>query len=142
MDAGFYADSHRRNREIYELWLDLSREEADAMVAALEGQLADQRARLAARDDLEGRYGALSTNCTLPLQQLLEGSWHLPFRWLRELEDEARLRVLHPSRHLLARWDGVPERVERRPRPVFRRSGPAPVEAPGPLLPIDPVWPH
>ncbi len=141
VDGGFYADSHARNREIYELWLDVTPEDAESMVDALEARLVDQSRRLQERDDLDGRYGALSTNCTLPLQQLLGGDWHLPFRWLRELQDGARLRVLHPSRHLLARWDVVPERVERRPRPVLRRGGWVPAEAWGPLLPVDGAWP-
>jgi hypothetical protein len=142
VDGGYYADSHARNREIYELWLDVTPAEADRMVEALEARLADQDRRIRARDDLEGRYGALSTNCTLPLQQLLGQDWHLPFRWLRELEGQARLRVLHPSRHLLGRWGGVPERVERRPRPLFRRGGIVPAEAQGPLLPVDGSWPR
>ncbi len=142
VDGGFYADSHARNREIYELWLDVTPAEADAMVASLEGVLAEQARRVAAREELLGRYGALSTNCTLPMQQLLDGDWHLPFRWLRELEDEARLRVLHPSRHLIARWGVVPERVDRRPRPLFRRKvTAAPDRAPGPLLPVAGAWP-
>ena len=143
VDAGFYAEAHAHNREIYELWLDLTPEEAQEVVDQLEATLDEQARRLAAREELAGRYRALSTNCTQPIQQLLPGGWHLPFRWLRELEGAARLRVLHPSRHLLGRWEEVPARVERRPHPLFRRRRPTgPVEAAGPLLPVDGAWPR
>lgn len=122
VDGGFFAQSHAHNREIYELWLDLSPSERDDVVLRLEAALDDQLARLRAREPLEGTYGALSTNCTVPLQELLPGDWHLPFRWLRELEDQAALRVFHPSHHVLAGWTELPEEVERRRIPFRWRK--------------------
>lgn len=126
VDAGFFAQSHTANREVYVIWLDVDRTTADAMVLAREAVLDDQLARLRAREPLEGRYHWWSTNCTVPLQELLgHPEWAMPFRWLRELQGAARLRVLHPSEHLASGWTVWPEAVEK-PRPVFRRRGPAP----------------
>ena len=119
VDAGFFAQSHAHNREIYELWFDWPRARRDALVVTLEGRLTDQADRLDRREPLDGQYGALSTNCTLPLQQALDTPWHLPFRYLRELAPDAQLRVLHPSHHVLMGWDEVPTSVAR-PRPIFR----------------------
>ncbi len=137
VDGGFFAQSHTANREIYELWLPVDRAEADAMVLQLEAKLDDQLQRLRDRDDLQGRYHWWSTNCTVPLQELLgHPEWAMPFRWLRELEGEARLRVLHPSVHLASVWGHYPDRVER-PRPVFRRRGTLPaIQDRVPVLPV------
>ena len=119
VDGGFFAMSNAHNREIYEIWLPLDRSARDGMVVALEAELDEQLRRLRARESLDGRYGALSTNCTMPLQQHLGADWHLPFRWLRELQDDALLRVVHPSHHVLAGWTTIPERIPR-PTPIFR----------------------
>jgi hypothetical protein len=140
VDGGFFAQSHEGNREIYELWLDRDPDELDAMVVALEARLDEQQRRLDARQPLLGRYHWWSTNCTVPLQDLLgHPEWAMPFRWLRELRDDARLRVLHPSEHLVRRWsDELPARVERRPRPVFRRAGALPSMGDrAPVLPLE-----
>jgi hypothetical protein len=144
VDTGFFELSAHANREIYELWLGVTTAEANEMVQTLEGQLHEQMRRVAAQEPLQGRYRALSTNCTVPMQQLLGHAWHLPHRWLRELEDDARLRVVHPSVHLLGRWDTVPVSVER-PKPVFRRRRegaalPLDVDA-LPVLPVEGLWP-
>ena len=139
VDGGFFAASHSSNREIYELWLDPEQHDLDAMVLQLEGALDDQLQRLRTRAPLVGRYRVFSTNCTVPLQEVLgHPEWAMPFRWLRELRDDAVLRVLHPSVHLARRWGSYPQAV-RRPRPVFRRGGevPSPVSR-SPVLPLEP----
>jgi len=142
VDGGFYAASHDRNREIYELWLDPARHDLDAMVLRLEAALDDQLERLRSRAPLDGRYRVFSTNCTVPLQETLgHAEWAMPFRWLRELRDEAVLRVLHPSVHVAGRWSDYPDAV-RRPSPVFRsqRSVP-PVGDRTPRVPLESVEP-
>jgi len=136
VDGGFFAASHAANREIYELWLDPEAYDLDAMVLRLEAGLADQLRRLRAREDLPGRYRVFSTNCTVPLQEVLgHPEWAMPFRWLRELRDEAVLRVLHPSEHLARRWGAYPEAVVR-PSPLFRRGGEVPPPEGRPVLPV------
>ncbi len=146
VDGGFFAASHARNREIYELWLDLAAPERDHIVSTLEAGLDEQARRLRAREPLEGRYGALSTNCTLPIQELLNQRWHLPYRWMRELQDDALRRVVHPSHHLLGAWDSLPTTSER-PRVIFRRPSdpedwPVSVGEQRPILPWTPQSPQ
>lgn len=127
VDAGWYAEAQDRNREIYELWLELPPAELDAIHAAAEGWYADQRAALRARRDLTERYVPWTVNCTTVLKRLvpprLQVASALPFRWLRALEEGGGARVLHPSRHLWHTWRGVAPEVTTRPRPVFRARG-------------------
>lgn len=130
VDRGWFADAEDENREIYELWLDLPPEELERVRATAEQWYATQTGRLRAGDPLPERYRALSTNCTTVLARTLPYADPpaMPFAWLRMLEERARMRVLHPSRHLVLLWDGaLPDEVAR-PRPVFRRRGALPPE--------------
>ena len=123
VDGAFYAEAQSHNREIYELWLELDQADLDGIVLAAEGWRARQLEDLRARVPFEGRYVPWTTNCTAVLRLIpeeLHPSSALPFRWLRALEDDARERVLHPSVHLVTRWDGDPPAETSRPRPLFR----------------------
>ena len=139
VEMGWYGDSEAHNREIYELWLDLPDRDLAEIVAAAEAWYEAQRETLREGGALEMRYRPLSTNCTTVLTRLLasplEGDLgrpppHLPF---------ARMRVLHPSHALVARWEGLlPGELPRRPRPVFRWRGELPE---GFLAPTEPELP-
>ena len=130
VDAGWFADAQRHNREIYELWLDLPREELDRIVIEADAWYEEQLAGLRAGRDLPLPYRPLSTNCTYVLQALLPAELtggrdpHLPFAWLRLLEETAKLRIVRPSAHLSGRW-GQGQQV-RRPRPILRSPPDAP----------------
>lgn len=127
VDQAWYAHAQRRNREIYELWLDVPQEELDAVVRAAEAWHADQLVRMRAGTPLDERYLPWSRNCTTVLQRLvppaLQPGSALPFAWLRALEAGAERRVLYPSAHLLRRWSDAPPAETPRPRPLFRRDG-------------------
>lgn len=123
VDRGWFAEAEAHNREIYELWLDRPPDELLRIVDGAERWYADQAAVLMGRGELDERYRALSTNCTTVLVRLLgvADPPHMPFAWLRRLEDEARLRVVHPSHALVRRWDGLPDGMDGRVHPLFRR---------------------
>ena len=130
VDGGWFAQSQADNREIYEVWLDLSADELDAVTLAMEGRVHDQLSLLRSREDLERRYVPWRANCTdvfgaLPSALRAEvGEPLTPFAWVRRLEAEGHveLKVLYPSHHLVRRWGGeLPATSERR-HPVFRRS--------------------
>lgn len=125
VDRGWFAEAQAKNRELYELWLDGTPEALAAIVARAETWYDAQEIVLAAGGDLGDRYRLFSTNCTTVLQRILDvpDPPHVPFVWLRLLEDDARLRVLHPSHALVYRWGTVPEAVEDRLHPLFRRRG-------------------
>ena len=125
VDRGWFAEAQAKNRELYELWLDAPPEALAAIVARAEAWYDAQQIVLAARGELGDRYRPLSTNCTTVLQRLLDvpDPPHLPFVWLRRLEDDARLRVLHPSHALVLRWGTLPDTVDGRLHPLFRRRG-------------------
>ncbi|MBX2797067.1 MAG: hypothetical protein KTR31_05350 [Myxococcales bacterium] len=127
VDAGWYGDAQARNREIYEVWLDLSQEDLDAVAQRADAAYAEQLSRLRAGQDLPQRYDVVRRNCTWVLssflpQELVRGAPITPFAWVRRLPpDVVRARVLHPSHHLVNRWDGSLLGVTERVRPVFRR---------------------
>ncbi len=125
VDRGWFAEAQRKNRELYELWLDGTPEALSAIVDRAEAWYEAQRVVLAADGALRDRYRLLSTNCTTVLQRLLDvpDPPHVPFVWLRRLEDDARLRVLHPSHALVLRWGTLPDTVDARLHPLFRRRG-------------------
>ena len=127
VDQGWYAEAQARNREIYEVWLDLPQAELDQVVIRAERAWSDQLERLRAHQDLPERYRPIANNCTAVFRDflppaLVEGSPFTPFAFVRRLAPEARALVMYPSHHLINRWEGeLPESVERI-RPVFRRS--------------------
>lgn len=131
VDGGWFADAERHNREIYELWLPLPTETLDAIGRAADAWYDAQLVTLRARAPLPERYRALSTNCTTVLARLVgppdgrDRGPVLPFAWLRATEADT-LRVLHPSHALVQRWSGLPEHVDARPRPIWRRRGALP----------------
>lgn len=130
VDRGWFGDAQAHNREIYELWLDLPQETLEKIVLDAERWYEEQHLTMRAGEPLPERYRPLSTNCTHVLVRLLGAPLagvlgagvppHLPFAWLRLLEDGALLRVLHPSHALVARWGEIPDVVLRRPKPLFR----------------------
>lgn len=122
VDAGWYGDAQKRNREIYEVWLDRTEAELDAIALGAEAWYETQLAALRAGEPLVERYRPLSDNCTAVFQRLLgvEDPPVMPFAWLRWAEGEARLKVLRPSHAVVRRWGGLPGAVSRRPRPVLR----------------------
>ena len=129
VDAGWYAEQQAENREIYEVWLDLPQQELDAVVASAEQAHHAQLERLRSREDLASTYVAWSRrNCTIVFHDHLPASIRdvvgapiTPFAWVRRVEDHALAHVLHPSHHLVNRWNGaLPEAVERL-HPLFRR---------------------
>jgi hypothetical protein len=124
VDAGWYGDAQGRNREIYELWLDRTPQQLDAIARGAERWYEEQRATLRAEAPLPEQYRALSTNCTAVFQRLLgeEEPPVMPFAWLRRMEGRARLKVLRPSHALVRRWGGVPAGPVERPRPLLRWS--------------------
>ncbi len=159
IDRGWYASAQKVNREIYEVWLDLSQEEQDAVVEQAEQWWSAQLARLRAETTLTRNYSVFRYNCTAVYEELLPSRLThetplTPFAWVRRLEGEALALVLHPSHHLVNRWEGrLPERAGRI-RPVFRRrkeirreflpalraslAGATPVLP----LPLEPTAPH
>jgi hypothetical protein len=125
VDAGWYGDAQGKNREIYELWLDRTPEQLDAIARDAERWYEDQRATLRAEAPLPERYRPLSTNCTAVFRRLIgdeDGGPVTPFAWLRRMEGRALLKVMRPSHALVRRWGGIPADVVRRPRPLLRWS--------------------
>jgi hypothetical protein len=135
-DGGWLRDAMSRNREVYELWLDLPPERAEAAIRELQGWFSEQQAALEGRRDLGPSYVLWSRNCTLVWKRAfpeLDPGSALPFAWLRALEEDARLRVMHPSaavaRRLAARGGGWPEESGR-PHPILRGGRGWPDEVP------------
>ncbi len=128
-DTGWYAENQADNREIYEVWLDLSQPESDHVTMSVEGRHAEQLARLRAHVDLTRPYRAWRDNCTDVFHALpgsvteATGFPLTPFAWLRRLEaaDLVRARVLYPSHHLVKSWDGALPATSSRRHPIVRR---------------------
>jgi len=135
VDGGWFAQEQADNREIYELWLDLTPDELDEVTLTVERRVQSQLERLRAREDLERRYVAWGDNCTdvftaLPASVRDEvGDPLTPFAWVRRLRraDLVRLKVLYPSHHLVRRWDGALPDTSRRLHPLFRRRARLPL---------------
>ncbi|MEN0064109.1 MAG: hypothetical protein AAGA48_18290 [Myxococcota bacterium] len=130
VDAGWYGEAQAANREIYEVWLDLSPIEANAVVEHIDAQYAKQLQHLRTHTDLESRYVAWGDNCTAVFEALpsrvtdATGFPITPFAWVRRLHDAGvvRGRVLYPSHHLVKRWRSELPDTSRRLHPIFRRS--------------------
>jgi len=134
VDRGHFGRELARNREIYELWLDVSTIEASDLFAQINDVWLAQWETMEARRPLTRRYIPITTNCTWHLQELL-GLGPFPWAGFRALTTEdhvVRAAVLYPSHHLLIGWNRVEGsdslieslrhgRVEARSRPVFRR---------------------
>ncbi len=111
VDRGYLGDATRRNRELYEIWLPLDGEELERSWRLLDGAYARQLEAFAGGLPLtEGPYRATSTNCTVPVRQVLGlvglpgAERAFPLAILRDLEERPDVvRVVHPSPHLLAR---------------------------------------
>jgi len=127
VDAGWYAEAQAANREIYEVWLDLSAEDLDQITLEVEAWHDAQLARLRRHEGLRRRFVAWGDNCTSVFDVLPDaidvGSPITPFAWVRRLQraGHVRARVLYPSHHLVRRWAGELPDTSRRRHPVFRR---------------------
>ncbi|MCA9490596.1 MAG: hypothetical protein KC621_11765 [Myxococcales bacterium] len=123
VDGGWYRESMLDNREPYELWLDLPEERAVRVIREAEAWYEEQRASLAAHEPLTPSYLLWKRNCTLVLRRLLpelDPGSALPFVWMRSIEEEVPLRVMHPSSAVARRWaDDWPVEAER-PHPFVR----------------------
>ena len=120
-DVGAYAKELERNREIYEVWLDLTAAQVTSLLNRLRAREARQLARLEAGERLaEGRYVALGRNCTVPIREVVavvegaplppqaEGADEVlapgvfPFVLLKRLEGRTDVTLVsHPSSHAL-----------------------------------------
>jgi hypothetical protein len=133
VDHGWWRDLAHENRELWEVWLDLSPDELLGIARAADAWYATQRATMDAGLPLPERYVPWRRNCTAVLRDLLpalDPGSALPFRWLRAIEDEAALRVVHPSLHT---WHVIGPGVDAVPRrrTWFRRHpSPDPSEVP------------
>jgi hypothetical protein len=128
VDAGWFGDLARENRELWEVWLDLPPDALSALSVAADQWYRAQRETFRANGDLPERYVPWRRNCTAVLRDLLpalEPGSALPFAWLRALEGDAALRVVHPSLHLLHQLPADVHAIPRR-RVTFRRSWPVP----------------
>lgn len=125
VDGGWFATNQSSNREIYELWLGWPPESLDAVVIRAESAWEAQRERLRAEEALPERYDPIANNCTAVYYDFLgddvvPGAPITPFAWVRKLEGDAVLRVLHPSHHLVNQWRGhLPVEVDK-PAPLIR----------------------
>lgn len=150
VDGGWFALNQRANREIYEVWLDWPQERLDAVVERAESAWMAQRDRLRAHEPLPERYHPITNNCTAVYEEFLDagvGAPITPFAWVRRLQDDAALLVLHPSHHLVNRWRGhLPVAVDkpfpfvrrpRRIRPAHRVALQASLANARPVLPFD-----
>lgn len=141
VDGGWYAKNQADNREIYEVWLDLSREQRDAVTRRIEDRHLAQLVQLRDHDDLDRRYVAWRDNCTdvfhaLPASITDAIGFPLtPFAWVRHLEraDLVKARVLYPSHHLVKRWKGDLPSTSKRLHPLFRRPPKLPLPVVGQL---------
>lgn len=132
VDAGWYRDLARENRDLWTVWLDLSPGDRAAVARAAADGYEAQRATFRAGDDLPERYVPWRRNCTAVLRDLLpslDPGSALPFAWLRALEDAAALRVVHPSVHLWARI-GPADEIPRRRTWLRRRAAVDPAAVP------------
>ena len=126
VDRGWYGEAQARNREIYEVWLDLNPEELNGVVVSAEAAYRDQLERMRRYEPFPEPYRVWSRNCTVPFydflpEGLIDGSPITPFAWVRKLAPDARALVVHPSHHLVNRWGGqLPAAIDK-PSPVFRR---------------------
>lgn len=140
VDGGWYRESMIDNREIYELWLDLPEERAVRLIREADAWYEGQRASLAAHEPLSPSYVLWSRNCTMVLRRLLpelDPGSALPFVWMRALEEDVPLRVMHPSSAVARRWaDDWPDRTDR-PHPLVRlgKRWPEQIEAGEPVTP-------
>jgi hypothetical protein len=134
LDRGYYAEAQGRNREVYELWLDLDPPSLQALYGGLEKRVQAQHASLEAREDLRPRYQPVGHNCTWHLREELPsvvpgaavGHRVFPHAIQRDLwrNDVVDFAVFYPSHAVVRRWDRRgewPERVGRL-RPVLRGS--------------------
>ncbi|MEM6925866.1 MAG: hypothetical protein AAF602_02970 [Myxococcota bacterium] len=141
VDGGWYAEAQAANREIYEVWLDLTADELDEVTLAIESRYAAQLHDLRAREPLARRYVAWSDNCTSVFEALPArlrddtGTPITPFALVRRLQAGGWVRgaVLYPSHHLVRRWSGELPAESRRRHPVFRRSRRLPLQLVGQL---------
>ncbi len=143
VDRAFYATSLARNRELYELWLDWTPTQVEGLFFALEAALSEQEDAFTAGEHPEYRYQPLGHNCTWPLKFGASACRSpMPFAHLRALEEQAALRVILPSGHLLARPEVVHGAVIPRPHPVLRRprSAGSIAAAPAGLEPVVVSW--
>ncbi len=132
VDGGWFEQVERdENRDLWEVWLALPPERLLEVARGADTAYEQQRATFQAGGDLPERYVATRRNCTAPLRDLLpelDPGSALPFAWLRALEGDAALRVVHPSAHLLARAGAEGEtprrRVAWRRRPELGDLGP------------------
>lgn len=134
VDGGHYARELDKNREIWEAWLDLPREEIAALWDRLDEREARQLERFRARAPLaEGRYVGLGRNCTVPVREamaLVEDTdtplarGVFPYAILRRLErrDDVTF-VVHPSPHALRRMVDEAGSVDAWARAVERDGG-------------------
>ncbi|MEO0604227.1 MAG: hypothetical protein AAF211_22520 [Myxococcota bacterium] len=141
VDGGWYAEAQAANREIYEVWLDLSPAELDEVTLAIEARYAAQLSDLRAFEPVGRRYVAWGDNCTSVFEALPArlrgdtGAPITPFALVRRLEAGGWVRgaVLYPSHHLVRRWHGELPAESRRLHPVFRRSRRLPLQLVGQL---------
>lgn len=107
-DRGFYAVELRKNRDIYEFWVELSEAERDALHASFRERHDRQLSLMDEREALDaGRYRPLGRNCTLPAREAIAAlDGHpgelapgiFPFRHYRDLVDRPGIfRVQHPG---------------------------------------------
>ena len=141
VDGGWYAENQADNREIYEAWLALSREQLDEITKSIEQRYATQLEGLREQRDIERRFVPWADNCTsvfevLPPEVLDDvGGAITPFAWMRRLSRAGwvRHRILYPSHHLVRKWNGELPSRSRRLHPIFRRPRALPLPLVGEL---------
>lgn len=136
VDGGWFAQVGEENRDLWEIWLDLPPERLAAVSAGARAWYDAQQETLASERPLPERYVPWRRNCTAVLRDLLpelDPGSALPFAWLRALEPEATLRVVHPSPHRL-RALGAADRTRRTRAVLPARATLDPASVPGRAL--------